>query len=115
MDYSFCNYLCITRQHWVTVHKTRERYIRHSRVPLPEIYSSLSGAFHKAYVDETEVPGVELAVSALGGIEVCWIAVLPDFGNLGSWLGFKRNSRGAATPDARFGDNIHGPMERSGS
>ena len=45
---------------WVTVHKTREIYIRHSRVPLPpEIYSSLSEAFHKAYADETEVPGVE--------------------------------------------------------
>ena len=100
--------------YWVTVHKTRDIYIRHSRVPLPEIYSSLSEVFHKAYADETEVPGVE-AVAALGGVEVCWIAVLPDPGNLGSWLGFKRNSRGAATPDARIGDNIHGPMERSGS
>ena len=98
----------------MTIHKTREIYIRHSRVPLPEVYSSLSEAFHKAYADETEVPGVE-AVSALSGAEVRWIAVLPDPGNLGSWLGFKRNSRGAATPDVRFGDNIHGPMERSGS
>ena len=100
-------------RHWVTVHKTRYMYIRHSRVPLHEIYSS-SGAFHKAYADETEVPGIE-AVSALGGVEVCWIAVLPDPGNLGSWLGFKRNSRGAATPDGWFGDNTHGPMERSRS
>ena len=96
--------------HWVT----GDIYIRHSRVPLPEIYSSLSEVFHKAYADETEVPGVE-AVSALGGVEVCWIAVLPDPGNLGSWLGFERNSRGATTPDARIGDDIHGPMERSGS
>jgi len=98
----------------VTIHKTRDIYIRHSRVPLPEIYSSLSEAFHKAYADETEVPGVE-AVSALRGVEVCWIAVLPDPGNLGSWLGFKRNSRGAAAPDARIGDNIHGPTQQSGS
>jgi len=101
---------------WVTVHKTRDIYIRHSRATLPKICSSasLSEAFHKAYADETGVPGVE-AVSALCGVEVCWIAVLPDPGNLGSWLGFKRNSQGAATPDARFGNNIHGPMERSGS
>ena len=89
-------------------------YIRHSRVPLPEIYSSLSEAFHKAYADENEVPGVE-AVSALGRVEVCWIAVLPGPGNLGSWLGFKRNGRSAATPDARFRDNFHAPTQRSGS
>ena len=82
--------------------------------PLLEIYSSLSEAFYKACADETEVPGIE-AVSALGGIEVYWIAVLPDPSNLGSWLGFKRNSQGAVTPDARFGDNIHDPMELSGS
>jgi len=76
---------------WVTVHKTREIYIRHSRVPLPETYSSLSEAFHNAYADETEAPGVE-AVSALGGVKVCWIAVLPGPGNSESWLGFGRNS-----------------------
>ena len=63
----------------------------HSRVPLPEIYSPLSEAFRKAYASETDVLGVE-AVSALGGIEVCWIAVLPDRGNLGGWLSFERNS-----------------------
>ena len=98
----------------MTIHKTWDIYIRLSRVPLPGIYSSLSEAFYKAYADETGVPGVE-AVSALGGVEVRWVAVLPDPGNLGSWLGFKRNSRDTAIPDARFGDNIHGPMERSGS
>jgi len=69
---------------WVTVHKTRDIYISHSRVPLPE-------TFHNAYADETEAPGVE-AVSALGGVEVCWIAVLPGPGNSESWLGFGRNS-----------------------
>jgi len=56
--------------HWVTIRKTRDIYIRHSRVPLPKIYSSLSEVFHKAYMEETEVPGVE-AVSAFGGVEVC--------------------------------------------
>ena len=83
---------CDRKGKWVTVHKTRDIYIRHSRVPLPEIYSSLSEAFHKAYTNETaEAPGVE-AVPAPGGVEVCWIAVLPRPGNLGSWLGFERNS-----------------------
>ena len=52
---------------WVTI------YIRRSRVPLPEIYSSIPEALHIAYVDETEVE----VVSALGGVEVGWIAVLP--------------------------------------
>ena len=98
----------------MTIHKTRDIYIRHSRVPLPETYSPLSEVFYKGYADETGVPGVE-AVSALGGVEVCWIAVLPDPGNSGSWLGFEQNSRGAATPDAQFGDDIHGPTEQSGS
>ena len=50
---------------------------------MPEIYSSLSEAFRIAYAAETEVPSVE-AVLALGGVEVCWIAVLPGPGNLGS-------------------------------
>jgi len=75
----------------VTVHKTGDIYIRHSGAPLPETYSPLSEAFHKVYADEAEVPGVE-AVSALGGVEVCWIAVFLGPGNWESWLGFKRNS-----------------------
>ena len=87
----------------MTIHKTWDIYIRHGRVPLPEIYSSLSEVFYKAYADETKVPGVE-AVSVLGGVKVCRIAVLPDPGNLGSWLSYKRNSQGAVTPDAQFGE-----------
>ena len=67
----------------MTIHKTRDIYIRHSRVPPPETYSSLFEAFHTAYADETEVPGIE-AVSALGGVEVRRIAVLPGPGNSGS-------------------------------
>jgi len=35
----------------------------------------LSEAFHKAYANKIEVPGVE-ATSALGGVGVCWVAVL---------------------------------------
>ena len=35
--------------------------------------------------------------------------------NLEGWPVFERNRLSAATPDARFGDNINDPMERSGS
>ena len=66
---------------WVTVHKTI--YIHHSRVPLPEFYSEISGAFPIPYTDETEVPVVGV-VSALGGVEENWIAALPGLGDLGS-------------------------------
>ena len=93
----------------MTVHKTRERDIRHSRIPLPEIYS-LSEAFRIAYADETGAPGVAV-VPALGGVEVGWIAVPLGPGNLVSWLVFERISRCAAIPDTRFGNNIHDPMQ----
>ena len=52
-------------------------------VPLPELYFSTSKAFRVACADETQVTGVE-AVSALGGAEIGWIAVLPSPENLGS-------------------------------
>ena len=41
---------------WVAVRKTGNIYIRYSRVSisLPEIYSSISKAFHPAYAGETE-------------------------------------------------------------
>ena len=70
---------------WVTIRKTRNPYIRRSRVPLPGIYSSISEAFRIVYADETEVLGVKV-VSALGGVEVGWIPVLPSPGNVGGWL-----------------------------
>ena len=85
------------------------------RVPLPEIYSAVSEAFSMAYVGETEVPGIGV-VSALGGVEVDWITVfLPSLGDLGSWLGFERIGCYVAISDARFRENIHDPMQRSGS
>ena len=86
-------------------HKTRERDIRHSRVPLPEIYSSISEAFYPAYTGEAETPDVEVG----------WIAVLPVPGDLRSRLVFERNSRWVTIPDTWFGDHIHDPMQRSGS
>ena len=52
------------------------------------------------YANETEIPGVKV-VSALGGVAVGWITVLPGPGNLGSWLDFERVGRCVAIPDAR--------------
>ena len=68
----------------MTVHKTRDIYVHH-RIPLPEIYFAISGDFPIVYADETKVPEVGV-VSALGG-EEDWIAVPPDLGDSGSWLG----------------------------
>ena len=87
---------------WATVHKTRSAY-RHSRVPLPEMYSSISGAFHPVYSGETEISGIEVK-PALDGAKVGWIAVV-----------FERNNCCVAIPDTWFGDNIYGLMQRSES
>ena len=51
-----------------------EIYIRHSRVPLPEIYPSISEVFYPPYTGETGTPDVEVAPE-LDGVEVGWIAV----------------------------------------
>ena len=48
-------------------------YVRRRRVPLPEIYSSISEAFRVAYANKTEVPGVEV----MSGVEGDCIAALP--------------------------------------
>ena len=70
--------------------------------------------FHPAYVDKTEISDIEVA-PVLGGVEVDWITVLPVPGNLGSQLVSERNGCCVAIPDARFGDNIHDPIQRSQS
>lgn len=41
-------------------YKTRE-YISRSGVPLPNVYSLISGAFCMVYTDETKVPGIKAA------------------------------------------------------
>lgn len=58
------------------VRKTGDMYTHHCRVPLAEICSPISEAFHRTCVDETETSDVEGA-PGLGGVEVDWIAVLP--------------------------------------
>ena len=94
----------------MTAHKTREKNICHSRAELLEIYSLLS----EAYAGKIEVPGVEV-VSVLDGVEVGWIVVLPGPGNLQSRAIFERIDCCVSIPNARFGDNICDPVQRSGS
>ena len=50
--------------YWVTVHKTWNIYIRHRRVPLSEVYSSISESFHLAYTSGIEQSCVEVSASA---------------------------------------------------
>ena len=54
-------------QHWATVRKPRNIYIHYGRVPLPEIYFSISEAFRPA--GETEASDIEVT-PALGRVEV---------------------------------------------
>ena len=51
--------------------------IHRRRVPLAEIYSSVSANSHVAYIDENEESGVEV-VPAQGGVGIAGIAALPD-------------------------------------
>ena len=65
--YAFCNYrstcLSIQRSDWVTIHNARNIYIRRRRVPLSEVYSSISENFHLAYTSGIEQSCVEVNAS----------------------------------------------------
>jgi hypothetical protein len=61
----------------VTIRKVIYYRIHRRRVPLAEIYSSISANLRVAYADETEELGVEMA-PAQGGVEVVGIAAFPD-------------------------------------
>ena len=83
-------------------------------MPLAEVCCPVSENFHIAWTNKTGGLDVEVT-PAYGGVEVHGAAVLPAPPSLGGWPGFKRNGRGAVIPDARFGDNIDVPTQRSGS
>ena len=53
--------------HWVTVCKTRDIYIRHRRVPLSEVYSSISVNFHLVHTNGTGQSCVEVNASVQYG------------------------------------------------
>ena len=50
-----------------------------------------------------------------GGVEVGEVAILPAPSNLGGWPSFEQKGPRRRTPDARFGDKILAPTQRSGS
>ena len=47
--------------YWVTIHNTGNIYIRCRRVPLSEVYSSISENFHLAYTSGIEQSCVEVS------------------------------------------------------
>ena len=48
-------------------------------------------------------------------IEVDGVVVPPGPGNSEGWPTFERNGRSAKILDARSGDNVHDPTQRTGS
>jgi hypothetical protein len=61
----------------VTIRSTIYYHIHRRRVPLAEIYSSISASLHVTYTDENEELGAEMA-PARGGAEVAGVAAFPD-------------------------------------
>jgi len=60
----------------VTVRKTKGIYIRRRRVPLAEVYCSISEKFLIVYANEIGQSSVEVML-AYGGVEVGEVATLP--------------------------------------
>ena len=49
--------------YWVTIHNARDIYIRRRRVPLSEVYSSISENFHLAHTGGIEQSCVKVSTS----------------------------------------------------
>ena len=58
----------------MTARKAGNIYNFPRRVPLPEVYSSISENSHVAYTNETERPSVEVTLVS-GGVEVDGVVV----------------------------------------
>ena len=54
---------CPNSIYWVTIHNARNIYIRRRRVPLSEVYSSISENFHLVYTSGIEQSCVEVGAS----------------------------------------------------
>jgi len=65
----------------VTVHKAGNFSIRCTRVPLPEVYSSITTVLHIAYVSKIESWSIEMALR-FGEPEGGGVAVLPRSHNV---------------------------------
>ena len=74
---------------WVTVPRTRDIYIRCRRVPLAEVYCSVSENFPLVWTDKNGESSVEVT-PACGAAEVGEFATLPALRSFGGWLGFER-------------------------
>ena len=98
----------------MTVPRTKNLNIRRRRVPLAEIYCSISENLYIVYMNKAGGSSVGVT-PACGGVEVGGEVTLSTPRSLEGWLGFERNGRGAVTPDMRFGDNVHAPTRQSGS
>ena len=51
----------------------------------------------------------------VGGLEIGGVAVLPDPRNSDSGLIFEQNDASGVIPNARFGNDVHDPTQRTGS
>ena len=77
------------QRHWVTVPRTRGIYIRCRKVPLAEVYCSVSENFPLVWTNENRELSVEL-IPACGAAEVDEFATLPALRMFGGWLRFER-------------------------
>jgi len=84
----------VSRMYWVTVHKTRDINIHRRRVPLAEVYCSVSENFPLVWTNENRELSVE-ATPACGAAEVGEFATLPALRSFWGWLGFERKGQGA--------------------
>ena len=73
----------------MTVPRTRDIYIRCRRVPLAEVYCSVSENFPLVWTSENRKLSVEVT-PAYGAAEVDEFATLPALRIFGGWLRFER-------------------------
>jgi len=80
---------CRSLRDWVTVPRTRDIYIRCTRVPLAEVYCSVSEKFPLVWTNENRELSVEV-IPACGAAGVNEFATLRALCSFGGWLGFER-------------------------
>jgi len=74
----------------MTIRNTRNMHIRSSRVPLAEVYFSMSEALRTAWADEIESSSIEMTPAPCG-LEVCGVTDRPGPGNSEGRPVFKRD------------------------
>jgi len=89
--------ILISVSHWVTVPRTRDIYIRRRRVPLAEVYCSVSENFPLVWTNKNRELSVEV-IPACGTAEVGEFATLSASVALG--VGWDSSEK-AKAPDSR--------------